>query len=79
MLAFCCGLGIVGVLPIVLGVKARSEIRASGGQQEGDGMALAGIITGAVAIVISIAVIVVLVIAIASGDANFSTETGSGV
>ena len=79
VLAFCCGLGIVGVLPIVLGVKARSEIRASSGQQEGDGMALAGIITGAVAIVISIAVIVVLVIAIASGDANFSTETGSGV
>ena len=79
VLAFCCGLGIVGVLPIVLGVKARSEIRASGGQQEGDGMALAGIITGAVAIVVSIAVIVVLVIAIASGDANFSTETGSGV
>jgi cadmium resistance protein CadD (predicted permease) len=75
----CCGLGIIGLLPIVLGVKARAEIRAAGGQQEGDGMALAGIITGATAIVLSIAVIVVLVVAIANGTADFSTSTESGV
>ena len=79
VLSFCCGLGLIGVLPIVLGVKARAEIRASGGAQEGDGMALAGIITGAVALVLSIAVIAILVLAIASGDANFSTDTTSGV
>lgn len=79
VLTFCCGLGVLGVLPIVLGVKARSEIRASGGQQEGDGMALAGIITGAVAIVLSIAVIALIVVAIASGQANFGTGPGTGV
>ena len=78
-LSFCCGLGIIGVLPIVLGVKARAEIRASGGVQEGDGMALTGIITGVVALVLSIAVIVTLVVAIANGRADFSSSSGSGV
>src|SRR3954464_12337598 len=46
VLSLCC-LGVFGVVPIVLGVKARREVRASGGQQTGDGMALAGIVTGA--------------------------------
>jgi hypothetical protein len=78
-LSFCCGLGLVGVVPIVLGVKARAEIRASGGVQEGDGMALTGIITGAVAVLLSLAVIVVLVVAIANGSADFTSSTGSGV
>jgi hypothetical protein len=78
VLSLCC-LGIVGVLPIVLGVKARSEIRATGGQQEGEGMALAGIITGAVAIVLSIAIMALVVLAIVSGDANFSTGTDTRV
>jgi hypothetical protein len=75
VLSLCCGAGILGIVPIILGVKARGEIRSSGGQQQGDGIALAGIITGAVAVVLSIAIIVVIVIAIASGDANFDTST----
>jgi hypothetical protein len=79
VLSFCCGLGVMGVLPIVLGVKARSEIRASGGQQEGDGMALAGIITGAVAIVLSLAFIALIVVALVRGDANFNTGSDTGV
>ena len=54
VLTLCCGLGVLGIVPIVLGVKARAEIRATGGQQEGDGMALAGIIPGAVAVVLSV-------------------------
>ena len=78
VLTLCCGLGILGVVPIVLGVKARGEIRATGGQQEGDGMALAGIITGAVAIVLSLVFIAVIVVSIVSGTANFdgSSQTG---
>ena len=63
----CCAAGIFGFVPIVLGVKARSEIRAGGGQQGGDGMALAGMITGAVAVVLSIAVIGLIVLAFAQG------------
>src|SRR3954453_11730679 len=68
VLTFCCGGGILGVVPIVLGVKARKEIRAGGGQQEGDGMALAGIITGSIAIVLSVILIAVIVIAIAASE-----------
>ena len=79
VLTLCCGLGILGVVPIVLGVKARAEIRASGGQQEGDGMALAGIITGAVAIVLSLVFIAVIVVAIVSGSANFDGSSQTGV
>ncbi len=72
----CCGLGILGLLPIVLGVKARSEIRASGGQQDGEGMALAGIITGACGLVLSIIFIALIIVVIASGEANFDGGTG---
>jgi hypothetical protein len=79
VLTLCCGLGILGVVPIVLGVKARAEIRATGGQQEGDGMALAGIITGAVAIVLSLVFIAVIVVAIVSGSANFDGSSQTGV
>ncbi len=74
VLAFCCGLGILGIVPIVLGVKARGEIRRTGGQQEGDGMALAGIITGAIAVVLSVVVISLIVIAVVSGNANFDSS-----
>src|SRR3954453_14949963 len=68
VLTFCCGGGILGVVPIVLGVKARKEIRAGGGQQEGDGMALAGIITGSIAIVLRVFLIAVILIAIAASE-----------
>ncbi len=78
VLSFCC-LGFAGIVAIVLGVKARSEIRASGGQQEGDGMALAGIITGAIGIVLSVGLILLVVLAIANGDADFGSTSGSGV
>lgn len=44
-----CGLGILGLVPgLILGFVARNQIRASGGQQGGDGLALAAIIVGAV-------------------------------
>jgi hypothetical protein len=63
---------------VVLGVKARSEIRLSGGRQDGDGMALAGIITGAVAAVIGLLAIAVIGVAlISSGNAGSSTDFGS--
>ena len=73
VLTLCCGAGVLGLVPIVLGVKARSEIRATGGQQDGDGMAVAGIVTGAVAVVLSIAFIAVIVIALATNGAADGT------
>ena len=73
VLSFCCGAGILGFIPIVLGVKARSEIAASGGQQSGEGMALAGIITGAVAIALSLVFIALVVLAVMSGGGDFDS------
>jgi hypothetical protein len=49
----CCGY-FTGIPALILGIIARNQIRASGGAQKGDGMALAGIILGAVGIVFGI-------------------------
>lgn len=71
-----CGLGLLGFVPIVLGVLARQEIGRSGGQQGGDGMALAGIVTGAVSTVLSLVVIALAVLVFASyesGPSNYGT------
>ena len=79
VLTFCCGVGVLGVVPLLLGIKARGEIRRSGGQQGGEGMALTGIITGAVAVVLSLLFIVAIVVAIARGDTHFAPSGGTGV
>ena len=55
--------GIGAVLGIVFGFIARSQIRRSGGTQQGGGMALAGIIIGFVGIAIGLALIIVLLVA----------------
>lgn len=53
--ACCCGFpGLLGIAGVVCGVLARKEIAESGGTKKGEGLALAGIITGALAIVLSI-------------------------
>ncbi len=75
----CCLLGFLGFIPILLGVRARREIRESGGQQGGDGMALAGIITGAVAIVISLLALALLVGVVATGSSGFTSYSDTGV
>lgn len=78
VLSWCCGLGLVGIVAIVLGVKARAEIRASGGQLQGDGMARAGIITGSIAVVLGLAVLVLIVVAMVAGfsyDISYGTVT----
>jgi len=45
--------GIGGIIGIITGTIARREIRASNGRQEGDGIALTGIILGGVNVVLS--------------------------
>ncbi len=64
VLSWCCGFGLVGIVAVVLGVRARTEIARSGGRQDGDGLALAGVITGAVATVIGLAALVAIGIAV---------------
>jgi hypothetical protein len=50
-------LGLVGwvvcvgsIVAIVLGIIARNQIRASGGRETGNGLAVAGIVLGALAV-----------------------------
>jgi Domain of unknown function (DUF4190) len=59
-----CGIGfIVGV---VLGVIAKNQIDQSGGVQEGRGMAVAGIIIGAVGIGLGVLILIIAIIASAA-------------
>lgn len=73
VLSWCCGMGLAGIVAIVLGVKARREIRAGGGVQVGDGMALAGIVTGALAVVTALAFIVFVIVVLATGNVDFDS------
>lgn len=55
-------LGVMtAIAAIVLGVVARREVRESGGTETGDGLALAGIIGGAVLLVLVVVLVVALV------------------
>lgn len=49
----CCGL-VTGIVALVLGNQARNEIKTSSGTQGGDGMALAGMITGGIGIALTL-------------------------
>jgi hypothetical protein len=69
----CCLLGVLGFIPIILGVQARREIRESGGRQGGDTMALAGIVIGALAVVFSLLLIIVVVLVLASRGSGFDS------
>jgi hypothetical protein len=64
-----CGVLGVPILPIVLGVIARNRIRESGGMKDGNGLAIAGIVLGAVQIVIWVVVILVI-IGVAAGTSS---------
>jgi hypothetical protein len=75
----CCMLGIFGFIPVALGVKARNEIRASGGQQSGDGLALTGIACGILAMVLSLAVIALVVAAVLNAGSGFDTYGSTSV
>jgi hypothetical protein len=64
----CCGLiGLpLGIAGLVLGYLAKQQIAQSGGTQQGDPLALAGMITGGIGVVLSI------IILITSGVSSFS-------
>jgi hypothetical protein len=56
----------VGIAAIILGNQARTEIAGSGGRLQGDGMALAGLIMGWIAVGLLILGVVIFVIALAA-------------
>jgi hypothetical protein len=70
LLGFGCGVGfLAGPVAIILGQRARREIEQTG--QQGDGMALAGVITGIVSTVllaIGVVLLIVIVVLAAAGS-----------
>jgi hypothetical protein len=76
VLSWCCGLGVLGVVAVFLGMRGRTEIRLSQGTQTGEGLALAGIITGAVATVVGLLTIALIAVVIATGQAAFTQYDG---
>lgn len=70
LMFWCAFVGVpVGIAAVVLGVVALNKVKAGTGG--GRGLALAGVITGGVAILVSV---VLVVAAIATGNADFSTS-----
>jgi hypothetical protein len=62
---------VVGIVAIVLGSQAKNEIDASGGQLEGRGMAIAGIIMGWVAVGLMVLVVAgLLLVAVVAGSSS---------
>lgn len=76
VLSWCCGLGVLGLVAVFLGIRARTEIRLAGGTQDGDGLAVAGIVTGAVATLIGLVTVVLVVLVLVTGRAAFMQYGG---
>ena len=64
--------GIVSILAFVFGWVAIGQINRSGGRQGGKGMAVAGVVLGAIEIVIFVA----LIVAAANGGGHFYFHIG---
>jgi hypothetical protein len=79
--AFCYGCGIpLGIAALVMGLIARKQIKESGGNQPGDGMAIAGIVMGTISgLFLGIAIFMIVILALlgpAIGNV-FSTITNA--
>lgn len=61
---------IPGILGIVFGFMAKSQIRQSNGTQRGDGMATAGIVLGCIWVAITVLIL-------ATGGVDFSFNSGT--
>jgi hypothetical protein len=74
VVGLCCTFGgLIGIAALVLGLISRGEIARSNGTQTGSGMAIAGIVTGAIGII----GFVVIIVLFATGaiDANYDVGT----
>ena len=76
VLSWCCGLGLLGVVAVFLGIRARTEIRLSGGAESGEGLAVAGIVTGVLAALIGLLTVVLVVLVVVTGRAAFMQYGG---
>ncbi len=69
MVVFCLGF-VLGIPAIVVGVKARKDIRNGQGRLTGDGLALGGIITGVIGSLLGLAVLGLVIATIAIGTSG---------
>jgi uncharacterized membrane protein len=75
-----CGIGQVfalfpaGVAAVILGHMARRRIRQTG--EQGDGMAVAGLILGYIGIVLTVLLVLLVVVAVADKSGGASTGAG---
>lgn len=70
---------LTGIPAIVLGVKARREIRSSNGTQAGDGLALAGLVLGIVGTALTALFVgFVLLIALLGEPAGMNSDPSDG-
>lgn len=67
----CCGSAVFSVAALVCGFLGRKQIEESAGTQKGSGMALAGLILGAVGVVLA----VIYWILLASGAIHYNFTT----
>jgi hypothetical protein len=69
-LFFCYGVGLlVGIPAFILGLVARNQINNSGGTETGSGLAIAGIILGAISPLLIVSAICVIVLLALMGPA----------
>jgi peptidyl-prolyl cis-trans isomerase B (cyclophilin B) len=76
MILGICGFitcGVTGIVAVILGHIARKQIRNSAVPQAGDGMALAGLITGYIGSVIFLAYIAFVILGVVAGIADASS------
>ena len=73
IVGLCCTFGgLLGIVSIILGLISRGEIVRSNGTQTGEGMSIAGIVTGAVGIL----GFIVIIVLVASGvvDTSYTAD-----
>lgn len=63
---FCAG-PFLSVPAIILGFLARAEIKRTGGRQQGNGLALAGIILGIIVTVLTVLAVIFLIAVVTNG------------
>jgi hypothetical protein len=65
--------GLLSLVALILGIISRNRIKAPGAQLQGGGMALAGIIMGAIGLVLGAIFIFIFIVALASsGSASYT-------
>jgi hypothetical protein len=69
----CCMFFVLGIAAVVTGLIGRKQIRESQGRLKGDGMALAGIVLGVVAVMFALVYYILMATGVV--ESNFDLDT----